>query len=522
MSTINILDCTLRDGGYINNWKFDDSDSQITIRTLLKSNIEIIECGFLDQMKGEWKNSTRFKNISQLELLLNTIEVPGQQMIVAMIEFGKYQVEELPNVVNTSKVRGIRYSFRKSDMHLAFIEMNKIIQKGYSLFVQPISTNSYTDIEIYHLLSQVNDLTAYAVYIVDTQGSMFKDDFRRLNYQFEKVLNKDIAIGFHTHNNMQLSYALAIDFIEITRHRNIIIDTSIYGMGRGAGNLNTELLADYINKKIEMKYKLENILDLIDSYYYMLSKIYSWGYSLAHLVSASLECHPNYASFLINTKHLKMNEIRNILKKIPLDESFEYNKQLIDKLYFSYCENIKYDINEPNFGNKKIILIGSGKSVSSNSEVLNKYMHDHVFIALNHNPTIIDVDFIFFNNIKRYEHFFEESLRDITIVTNNLNISSRYALDFSVLSKLGESKIDSVVIMFINYLITKKINEVKLIGIDGYKIGDENYCYHENDRVIDNNAINEININIAAGLKLLSKKIKISYITPSIFNDVER
>jgi 4-hydroxy 2-oxovalerate aldolase len=182
----------------------------------------------------------------------------------------------------------------------------------------------------------VNNLSPYAVYIVDTQGAMFKDDFRRLYYQFDKYLNKTISIGFHSHNNMQLSYSIAVDFIEISRCRDIIIDASIYGMGRGAGNLNTELLAAYINKKIDNRYDISIILDLIDKYYYSLYKKNEWGYSLIHFLSASLECHPNYASFLLNKKHLSINEIGEILSQIPNEKSFEFNKILLEDLYFKF------------------------------------------------------------------------------------------------------------------------------------------------------------------------------------------
>ena len=89
---INILDCTLRDGGYVNNWNFSNKDTKRTIRKLLKSNIEIIECGFLDSQKGKENDCTRFKTYEVLENLVSDLTLNENQLLVAMVEFGKYDL----------------------------------------------------------------------------------------------------------------------------------------------------------------------------------------------------------------------------------------------------------------------------------------------------------------------------------------------------------------------------------------------------------------------------------------------
>ena len=286
-------------------------------------------------------------------------------MLVAMVEYTKYDIDTLPELTKDSKVKGIRFSFRKSDFQKALLEMPKIKAKGYELFIQPISTLSYTKEELEYLLKTVNPLKPYAVYVVDTQGSMFSDDFQKLYEDMDKILDDTISLGFHSHNNMQLSYSIAITFIEIAKNKNIIIDSSVYGMGRGAGNLNTELLADFINKKINLKYNIEEILELIDGYYYNIYKTQGWGYSLPHFLSASLECHPNYASYLLDTKHLTINEIKRIMAQVPDNEKYEYNKQYIEKLYVNHNENKQEIINEPSLNkDKKVLLLGSGKNLN--------------------------------------------------------------------------------------------------------------------------------------------------------------
>lgn len=519
MKNIKILDCTLRDGGYINNWEFDNKEIQMTSEHLLKSNIDIIECGFLDKTKGKVSDSTRFETFESANSVLNSLEVADDQLIVSMVEFGKFDIDELPTLDKNVNIKGIRYSFRKSDFDHARSDMEKVKEKGYQLFVQPISTNSYTEIELMNLITVVNELSPYAIYIVDTQGSMFKDDFRRLYYQFDKLINKDIAIGFHSHNNMQLSYSIAIDFIEIARYRDIIIDSSVYGMGRGAGNLNTELLADYINKKINNKYQIENILELIDKYYYTLYIDNEWGYSLAHFLSASLECHPNYASFLLNKKNLSINEIRSILLNIPKEESFEYNKTVIENLYFEFNSNYSFDVIEPVLNiDKKILLLGPGKSIETKLSYIKENRDKYIIVSLNHIPNELNVDYSFFSSQKRFSEFENELEKEKTIISSNLDIKNNvYILDYKQLASINNIHNDNSVVMMINYLSTKGIADVELAGIDGFSVSEDNYNYKETDKVVDKKAIQELNKYILDGLKLLSKRINIIFLTESIF-----
>ena len=518
MKNINILDCTLRDGGYVNNWNFEDKDTLKTIQKLLRANVEIIECGFLDKEKGKDKNCTRFKTMEQLESLVENIVLKDTQMLVAMVEYTKYDIDSLPQVTKNSKVRGIRFSFRKSDFNKALLEMPKIKAKGYELFVQPISTLSYTKDELQNLLQTVNTLNPYAVYVVDTQGSMFADDFKVLYESMDKILDEKIFLGFHSHNNMQLSYSIAISFIEIAQNRNIIIDASVYGMGRGAGNLNTELLADYINKKIDSKYNIEEILELIDSYYYTIYKTQGWGYSLAHFLSASLECHPNYASYLLDTKHLTINEIKYIMAQVPEDEKYEYNKQYIEKLYINFNETKHESIYEPVLGkDKKVLLIGSGKNLSQKIDEIRKNKNEYLIIALNHIPRDIKSDYYFFSSQKRYNEFCDDLEHQKTIVSNNVKSKAKYKIEYKILSHIQNLHSDNSAVMMINYLLQNKFDSVYIAGVDGFSTTQTNYNYNEKDVVIDNTSIEELNSSIQKAIEVLSKSIRIHFITTSLF-----
>jgi 3-deoxy-D-manno-octulosonate cytidylyltransferase len=516
---INILDCTLRDGGYINNWDFYDKDIKRTIKKLVSANIEIVECGFLDQNKGKKNNSTRFESYKVLENIVNDIKLTENQLLVAMIDLNTYDISSLPNLTNDSKVRGIRLTFRRSNYNEAIGQAEILKQKGFQVFMQPMSTISFSNEELKDFLEKANLLKPCAIYIVDTSGSMYQDTFFNLYLEVEKTLNKDIKLGFHSHNNLQLSYAIAIDFINSVKNRDIIIDSSVYGMGRGAGNLNTELLADFLNKKYNKDYEIENILELIDSHYYALYKSNSWGYSLAHFLSASYSVHPNYASYLLDTKRLSINEIKTILSQIPNKNVYEYSKTLIEDLYFTHNSSKQKLIKEPKLENeKKILLLGSGQNIRSKVKYLQEKRDEYLIISLNHKPNFLTPDFYFFNSQKRYDEFFENIEKYNIITTSNLEVSTNYTLDYKELSVINNYfQNDVSVIMMINYFKNKSFKTLYLAGIDGFKIDRENYNYNEEDKLVDENSINELNSSISKSIELLSKDIKIEFLTESIF-----
>lgn len=518
---VKILDCTLRDGGYVNNWKFTKESSKNIVEGLASSGIEYIEVGFLDEVWNDEKFSTRFKNIEVLNEFLQNLD-RKESKIVALIEIGKFDLEKLP-LKNKTFLDGIRLTFRKSDKEKAFTELEILIKKGYEVFAQPITTKSYSDKEILELIEEMNKLKLQGVAIVDTHGSMTLNDFNRIYYLYDNNLRADIKITFHSHNNSQLSYALAINAIEKANSRELIIDSSVYGMGRGAGNLNTELITEYINKKIGEKYKLENLIEIIENYLESIHNKFSWGYSLAMYLSANNNCHPNYANYLLETRSLPYNFINHILSKIPTEEKIEYNKKLIEDIYYEFKSknNIMIKDLEVNILDKGILLLAPGKSVSQNlQEIVKKIELENLqVISINHINNEINQDYYFFSNQNRYNEFKHKINKDKLIVSSNINLSTKhygcYVLDYTNLVK--SDKNDNATILFLKYLVNNKINLVKIAGFDGFEIKKNNYSQTLNNISFNREEIEMLNNKIKNSLKELSQKIRIKFITPSIY-----
>tara|TARA_R100001015_G_C4632378_1_gene195863 strand:- start:2379 stop:3395 length:1017 start_codon:yes stop_codon:yes gene_type:complete len=329
MDRIKILDCTLRDGGYINDWKFKHTDK--IIKSLHDASIDIIECGFLDP-QGD-NSTTRYNSFNTVNSYIDKICPLSDKLFVSMIELEKYDPDILPSLhdePSTYVIRGIRLTFRKSAKSRFLKVAKEIIDKGYKLFVQPISTVSYTDREILDLIDLIKDLDIYALYMVDTHGSIdwHSYDLKRIFTLFDNNLDPSIPIGFHSHNNLQLSYALSCELINMSTNRQLIIDSSLMGMGRGAGNLNTEMICNYLCSKNLKQINEHHIFDAIEKYILPLKSQYTWGYSIPYFLSASSKCHPNYVSFLENN-NVSFENMVAILNKIPTDDRLEFNESLI-------------------------------------------------------------------------------------------------------------------------------------------------------------------------------------------------
>ena len=330
MDRIKILDCTLRDGGYVNDWKFEHAGE--IIKSLHDAEIDIIECGFLDP-QGD-NSTTRYNNFNTINSHINKIfHRKSDKLFVSMIELEKYDPKILPSLHEwecDSNIKGIRLTFRKSAKSRFLKVAKEIINKGYKLFVQPISTVSYTDREILDLIDLIKDLDIYALYMVDTHGSIdwHSYDLKRIFTLFDNNLDSSIPIGFHSHNNLQLSYALSCELINISTNRQLIIDSSLMGMGRGAGNLNTEMICNYLCGKKLKQINEHHIFNAIEKYILPLKSQYTWGYSIPYFLSASNKCHPNYVSFLENN-NVSFENMVAILNKIPTDDRLEFNESLI-------------------------------------------------------------------------------------------------------------------------------------------------------------------------------------------------
>lgn len=521
MKDILILDCTLRDGGYVNNNNFGYDNISKIIDALNKSKIDIIECGYIKDDKDDYsKDITEFKSFDSFFKEHKSNLKHGRQYPLMLLG-EKYNIDNLPKAKSRNNI--IRMSFHKKSIEKAIKYADIIQKKGYKLYLQPTVTKGYEEDELIRLIGQINKIKPYCVAIVDTFGEMREKDVLRITKIYDKYLDKKILIGFHAHNNLQLAFSNAIAFIKkMSEKRTIVIDTSIYGMGRGAGNLPTELLASYLNENYNKKYNIEPIIKIVDDVISKIKDENDWGYSLEYYLSAINSIHPSYVINFMNRKTLNIHDISELLNSISYDKKSEYNEKYADEIYNSFNNN---NINDEKsykklkkiIADKKVLLIGPGPSIKKYRNKIEEYINNDNVISISiNNKLIFNTDYIFISNKNRYENI-EKNRNDKIIITSNIKNKSTSEIIFDYKKSLSkEIEISDNSLLVILNILSKVTNNVLLAGFDGFSENKNKNFYNNNIRfILDKNYTINLNKFIKKNIREYMKKMKIETITPS-------
>ena len=331
MCNIKVLDCTLRDGGYVNNWNFGSNSVKFIVSKLQLANVEYMEVGFLtDSLNTESK--TLFFSID--DVCASLPEDIDYSKIVVMFKLGKFSLNNLPDAAY-SKIKNIRLIFKKHEVALGISAAKKLISMGYRVFVNPTFCANYSNGEFIKLLAQVNEISPFAFSVVDSTGALDEAHTMQIFKVCNSTLEKNIALCFHFHNNLQLSFSNAKQVFKNLNTREIIIDSTIFGIGRGAGNLQTEMLAEYLNNNFSKNYNISYLQEILNSTIAPIYKKSPCGFTIPYYLSAETSCHTYYAKFLSKYDNLTYSQINCILQSIPVNYKNIYNEKVIATLFSS-------------------------------------------------------------------------------------------------------------------------------------------------------------------------------------------
>lgn len=320
MKNIKILDCTLRDGGYINNWNFGYDNIKAIIKTLVSSGIDYIECGFLKENIKYNKNKTLFQTTDEIRDIISN----HNAKFCIMVNCGEYTPNNLiKNTINSFEIR-VAYKIHQQKDAFEFCKIAK--DKGYNVSLNPMHTSLYSEKELEKLVIETNKLNPQSLTVVDTMGIMTEVDTITIFDKLDKNITKDITLGFHTHNNLNLSKANIHSLLNQNYEHKIIIDSCISGMSRGAGTISTQELIKLIHNKNtnDIEKVAKKIIEPIKENHW-------WGFNTPFLLSAKNKCHPNYANFLISTGTTEKN-MEQIFKQIPDANKQIYSEEIIEDI----------------------------------------------------------------------------------------------------------------------------------------------------------------------------------------------
>ncbi len=472
---IKLLDCTLRDGGYYTFWDFETLLVNNYCDLVAKLPIEYIEVGYRSIEKNEYCGEFYYSPLATIKKIRSKL---NESQKIAVILNAKDCIEIdiselMSQCIDLVDLVRIATDPGKIEHSLEIAKALKSLGFAVSINIMYISTID----ENHYIYKKIEDIDLYVdyLYLVDSYGSIYPDELDKTIKLFQK--NCNVPLGFHGHNNLELAFINSLRAIECGVE---IIDSTILGMGRGAGNLKLELLLMHLNAKKALNVDLNSLSQLIEVFNPLMNK-YKWGTNLPYMVSGSYSLPQKDVMDAIEIDRYSIASIVNTMN------TNSFNVFPIFK-------------NEAEF--KNCIIIGGGYSVEKNIQVITTYLQRNENIVIIHSTSKYINKFATLKNIQlfcvagdeltklndssQYEFIdkfiLEPSPRKINVdIPQNDNIVELGNIDFI------EHFHDSPLAISLQTALEIRADNIELVGFDGYmelKSKKELYLMRENQSII--------------------------------------
>ena len=308
---LKVFDCTIRDGGLVNNFYFSDEFVKAHYEMCVASGVDYMEIGknvsptiMSADEYGPW-NFCKEEDIRRIVGDNNT-----NLKIAVMSDIGRSLKEEL-RPKSESVVDMIRVAAYIHQIPAAIELINDAHKKGYETTINIMAISKAFESEIDEVLEQLAQTPVDVIYIADSYGSFYPEQIRNFTEKYLDFAQKSSKkVGIHAHNNLQLAYA---NTLESMIYGASFLDVTVSGLGRGAGNCPLELLIGFLKNP---KYKLLPILKFIEDYIVPLEKELDWGYSIPYMITGQLNEHPRSA---MKAREEKDTKYREFYKNLTTD-----------------------------------------------------------------------------------------------------------------------------------------------------------------------------------------------------------
>ncbi len=554
---LEILDCTIRDGGYLNNWNFDKKIVKEIYRSISKTGVDVIELGFRNVPKsgmGPWYSVGE-------DMIDGLFKDMGGVRIALMLDYSRADTSNIP-LTGNSLVKMYRVACHKDEVSGAIRLCEELKSKGYMTSIQLMGIVGYGNKELEAIVKPLEKSTINYIYFADSYGSLFPQNIKRYIEKFKQTNKK---IGFHAHNSLQLAFA---NTLEAINNGIDIVDGTIYGIGRGSGNLPLEALIIYLEKMLgNKKYNSLPILDLIDRYFISLKDNIKWGYSLPYMLSGIFEIHPNYAKSLVDYHEYKIDDIVKVLEIIKGIGHIGFKKETLDKVVNSGFVG-SVDVECPNHTAeefvslskdfpveykdrhkaKDFLILANGPSLKEYKSDIDKFINKYspIVMGANYLGGLFKPHYHGFSNKKRFIDYIDQvdsesklllsSSFDTDFINEYTSRSyeravhlARTSSNFDIKDGIINSNCRTISILLIAVAIVMGAKRIFIAGMDGYKnkenfLSNNIHFYRESAEaenfklLIEKHNFNEAMLNSINSFLISSDKEDLHIITPTSHN----
>ena len=293
---IKVIDCTVRDGGLMNKWQFEDQFVRNVYHALSEAGVDYMEIGYLSSESafsrdeyGPW----RFCAEEDLQRIIGDTE--KKIKLSAMADIGRIEYDDIPPK-SESSLDMVRVACYVHQIDKAIALAHHCIEKGYETTINLMAVSTVGLRDLNEALEDLNKSKVPIIYLVDSFGAFYSEHIDTLGAKYIERM-PDKTIGIHCHNNQQLAFANTIS--AIINGVNFL-DATLYGIGRGAGNCPLELLLSFLKNP---KFKVRPIIKCIEEDIFPWAKKIDWGYSVPYMVTGVLNQHPRTAMAHMESDH---------------------------------------------------------------------------------------------------------------------------------------------------------------------------------------------------------------------------
>lgn len=523
--TINIIDCTFRDGGYYNNWHFSKDLCNNYLDAISKSGIKYVEIGYKRINTNAFLGPFAFCK----ESFIKKHKVPKNINLGVMVNILDFiSTKDLKKTValnfslqKNSIFKFIRIATTYKDFNLA-LKLSALLKSlNYSVFINIMQCTELEEKNFKAFSKKINSSNApNAIYFADTFGNLEYQKIKNLINLINKYLKT--RIGFHAHNNA--NNALNNTLFAINNGVQWA-DCTVLGMGRGAGNLQSEYLLMEL-EKTSHKFKSEPLYPLVLGEFHELKEKYQWGENLLYRLAANFKIHPSYVQELTSQGNFKNYQLLDALTFLKKQKDTGFDKSKINEAIFSYTTDSPGNYNPKKFiKGKSVLIIANGPGIS-------KYSEDLIDLIKQEKPIVISLNlnkYIAYKYIDAYAcchpsrilleandickqkkplitpfqslpHEIKNKFKKNLILDYGLTIKDN---KFLLEDKKCTISSPLVLIYSLAFCLTGYAKKIWLAGFDGYS--------NEDQRQLEiNKALQFFNVKF--------KSSKITFITPTTFN----
>ncbi len=292
---IKVLDCTIRDGGLMNNHQFTNELVRKVFKSATEAGVDYIELGYKadeSQFDRSQYGPMKFCSEKDLDAVLNGSEKKCKLSV--MVDIGRVDPTQIiPK--SESHIDMMRVASYVKDIDKAINLVNLLKGKGYETTINIMAVSHARERELDEALIQVEKESGVdVVYLVDSFGALYSEEIAYLAKKYKELMPTR-EIGIHAHNNQQLAFSNTIE--AIINNVNYL-DGTIYGIGRAAGNCPLELLLGFLKNP---KFDLRPIIDLIGTEFINIRQEIEWGYVIPYMLTGVMDVHPRSGMALLNS-----------------------------------------------------------------------------------------------------------------------------------------------------------------------------------------------------------------------------